>query len=499
MSISKRGGWTGRGPAIAALVLVLGFVAGIASCARNPVTGKPQLALVSEQQEIQMGKEGDVQVRAQYGVYNDPQMSQYVQAIGQKLVPHTPRRNLPYSFTVLDSPVVNAFSLPGGPVYVTRGIMAVMDSEAELAGVLGHELGHIEARHAVEQVSQQELFQAGLAIGSAVSPTFARLAGVTNIGAQLLFLKFSRSDESQADQLGVQYERAAGYDPAALVSFFTSLEKIGDMSGQAPLPGFLQTHPLTADRIKAVDAMLQPGDKSLAIDKPQYLQRIDGIVYGDDPRQGYIQGNTFYHPALRFEFSFPGGWKAQNTATQVQVVSPDQNAAIVLQAEQSSEALGSYAQKRAAQDLQGATLAGQRNETVNGMEAMEQVFQIPASAQNPPIEVDRTYIRKGGDIYTFTALAAQQNYGSYQAAFGQTVGSFNALTDQAKINVSPQILHLAAADGRRTLQDLFAADNAARKLWPTLAVMNESSLTAVPPSGSMIKIVREGGPVTGGE
>ena len=204
-----------------------------ASCAVNPVTGKKELSLISEQQELAIGKETDAEVRGQYGVYADDRLTAYVTTSGKALAEHTHRPNLAYRFAVLDSPVINAFAVPGGYIYLTRGILALMNSEAEMAVVLGHELGHVNARHSVRKMSQMILVQVGLAVGSALSDTFAKISGVAGIGVQLLFLKFSRDDEREADALGVEYYAGrAGYDPSRMVDFFTSLEKMGDLSGK---------------------------------------------------------------------------------------------------------------------------------------------------------------------------------------------------------------------------------------------------------------------------
>ena len=296
---------------LAILVLSLLFLA--ASCAVNPVTGKQEISLISEQGEIELGASTDKEVRAQFGVYEDPSLNEYVQKVGMALVPHTHRPHLTYHFAVLDTPVVNAFAVPGGYIYVTRGILALMNSEAELAVVLAHELGHVNARHSVRKMSQMMLAQIGLVVGSALSETFAKAAGVAGVGVQLLFLQFSRDDERQADQLGVEYTRKGQYNPAYMIDFFESLQTMGDLSGGQTLPGFLSTHPLTSERIKNTQAMILADDNLLRYDQVPYFQKIDNMVYGNDPRQGYVEDNTFYHPQLRF---FPTGMESPEQSDQ---------------------------------------------------------------------------------------------------------------------------------------------------------------------------------------
>ncbi|MDH4272678.1 MAG: M48 family metallopeptidase, partial [Candidatus Aminicenantes bacterium] len=269
---------------------VLFLIIGLVGCATNPVTGKKELSLISENQELALGKQTDVEIRQQYGVYGDAALNAYVQSVGRSLAPHTHRPHLDYQFAVLDTPVVNAFAVPGGYIYVTRGILALMGSEAELAVVLGHELGHVNARHSVQRMSEMMLVQVGLAVGSALSDTFAEISGLAGVGVQLLFLKYSRDDERQADTLGIEYAREGAYNPGEMVAFFSSLEKLGDVSGGHALPGFLSTHPLTSERIDRVRQMLTEGDRTLEVKERPYLGRIDGLVYGNDPRQGYVEG-----------------------------------------------------------------------------------------------------------------------------------------------------------------------------------------------------------------
>jgi predicted Zn-dependent protease len=181
------------------------FLMLLTACARNPATGRREIVLVSESQEIAMGQESDVQAREEYGVVDNAALQAYVQAMGRKLVAVSHRPNLEWHFTVVDSPVVNAFAIPGGYVYLTRGILAYLGNEAELAGVIGHEIAHVTARHTVRQLTRAQLAQIGLGVGSVLSPTFGQFGSLAENGLGLLFLRFSRDDEREADRLGVEY------------------------------------------------------------------------------------------------------------------------------------------------------------------------------------------------------------------------------------------------------------------------------------------------------
>jgi predicted Zn-dependent protease len=470
-----------------ALVLIVIFL-GALSCAVNPVTGKRELSLISEGEEVALGKQSDLEVRGQYGVYDDASVNRYVQSVGTTLAPYTQRPQLSYQFAVLDTPVVNAFALPGGYIYVTRGLLALMSSEAELAVVLGHEMGHVNARHSVRRMSEMMLVQAGLAVGSALSEIFGKVSGVAGVGVQLLFLKYSRDDERQADALGVEYARRGAYNPAEMVAFFGSLQKLGDLSGGRALPGFLSTHPLTGERIQNVKLMLQDSDRSLAVKETIYLRKIEGLVYGDDPRQGFVEGQIFYHPELTFFLAIPAGWKVENTPTQLILLSKDEKAAILLQAEKTQEDLRVFARQKAA-TIQGARLVNEDRFNVPGLLSYHERYEISQQDGNTA-SLRLSLIKKGAFVYTFLALAAHADFANFDPDFRRTAQSFQELQDPAYLKRRPLRVAVAEADGRRTLQDIFASAGMKDQLWPAFAVMNELELSAVPPSGRLVKCAR---------
>ena len=236
--------------------LVLSCLFLIVACARNPVTGKKQLSLMSESQEIAMGAEADPSIVANFGIYDDAKIQDFINTKGQQMVKISHRPNLKFTFRVVNSPVVNAFALPGGYVYFTRGIMAHFNNEAEFAGVLGHEIGHVTARHGAQQQTQQMLGQLGLIVGVIAVPQFAKFAEAAQQGMGLMFLKFGRNHESQSDQLGVEYSTKIGYNSHKMAGFFKTLGRITDASG-ARIPAFLSTHPDPDDRFGNVERLLR--------------------------------------------------------------------------------------------------------------------------------------------------------------------------------------------------------------------------------------------------
>ncbi|HVB37548.1 MAG TPA: M48 family metallopeptidase, partial [Vicinamibacterales bacterium] len=308
-----------------------------AGCATNPATGQRQLSFMSEAQEIQIGQQNDVEVRKEMGVYDDPALQQYVERIGLRLARVSERPELPWHFTVVDVPAVNAFALPGGFIYITRGILPYLDSEAQLAGVLGHEIGHVTARHAAQQYTRSTGAQLGLILGTILVPETRPFADAASTGLGLLFLKYSREDELQADQLGVRYASRAGWDPTGLPEMLTTLGRISAATDDRGVPNWMQTHPQPADRIQKVQGLVlqveqaNPG-RRWTIDRAAYLARIDGTIYGDNPKEGIVRGNEFLHPALRFTVRFPEGWAIQNGKQQVVAKAPGADRYVFLQA-----------------------------------------------------------------------------------------------------------------------------------------------------------------------
>ena len=306
----------------------------VAGCARNPATGGRELMLVSEAQEIEMGREYDKQVVATIGLYPDPGLQRYVQELGGRLAATSERKQLPWTFRVVDDPTVNAFALPGGFIYVTRGIMVHLNSEAELASVLGHEIGHVTARHSASQISRQQLAGLGLAIGSLASSAIERYAGIASQALGVLFLKFSRDDENEADRFGLRYVQRANYDPREMPHVFRLLDRLSTaQEGGGRLPEWLSTHPAPANRLERINQQISTLEQDFSgaiINREGYERRLDGMVFGMNPREGFFKRTEFYHPELRFRLSFPPGWNTFNGKQAVAAISPERDAIVEL-------------------------------------------------------------------------------------------------------------------------------------------------------------------------
>jgi predicted Zn-dependent protease len=289
------------------------------ACATNPVTGKKEISFVSESQEIATGKQALAATEAEYGYYEDAGWTTRVNNIGQKLASVSHRPDLAWQFHVIDDASVNAFAAPGGYIFITRGILAHMNNEAQLAGVLGHEIGHVTARHYASSASQQTLANLGLGVASILSPTVAKFGDLASSGLGLFFLKYSRDHENQADQLGVDYSVKGGWDARQMAGTYETLARIGAASGST-LPTYLSTHPDPAARevnVSNLAAKAVGSRTDLKVVRDAYIRSLDNMVYGEDPQQGYFEGDHFYHPGLEFQMDFPSGWKHQNSRQTV--------------------------------------------------------------------------------------------------------------------------------------------------------------------------------------
>mgnify|MGYP001366648954 FL=1 len=311
-------------------VTIIFLLSLLGSCAVNPVTGKQDFVMISENQEIQMGREYNAQILKQYPVYQDQSLQEYVQSIGESLALKSHRPELVYRFTVLDSPDINAFALPGGYIYINRGLMSYLSSEEELAAVLGHEIGHVTARHSVRQYSQAQLM--GI-LSTAVEINSGRTAGnLANLASGALLSGYGRDMELEADDLGAQYIYQEGYSPQGMYEVLSVLKdqeiyskKIAEQRGQEPRSyhGVFASHPSNDLRLQEVldnvGSSFQMGEKK---EKDTYLQKIEGMVFGDSEQSGIRRGRDFYHGPLNLYMSSPENWEIINNPNSLIFSSP---------------------------------------------------------------------------------------------------------------------------------------------------------------------------------
>ncbi|MGH7700383.1 MAG: M48 family metalloprotease [Gemmatimonadales bacterium] len=470
-----------RAVAVAALAALA-----LSGCARNPVTGGLELSLISESQEIRMGREYDPQVIATMGLYPDSALQRHVQELGTRLAARSERPQLPWTFRVVDDPVVNAFALPGGFIYVTRGILAHFKSEAELAAVLGHEIGHVTARHSARQLSRQQLAQIGLAVGSIVSPEVERFSGIAGAALGVLFLKHGRDDERQADDLGLRYMRRGGFDAREMPDVFTMLERVSAAHGGGRTPEWLSTHPNPENRRARIEqqiASLPPDSLGRVVNREAYLARLDGMVFGDDPREGFFRGSEFIHPALRFRLRFPDGWLTQNQKQAVVAASRAQDALIqVTLAEQATadRAAGAFFGQ------QGVSGGVASRLPVNGLPAVSAPFA--ARTESGELHGVATFVEHGARVYRLLGYAPEARWRSYESDARRALGTFQRLTDPALLDVQPWRVDLVTVDRRATLADL-ARQRPSPASLETLALINQRATDATLAAGERVKWV----------
>ena len=459
------------------------------SCSMNPVTGKKEFMLLSSGDELALGKQTDSEIVKSYGHYEGPALDSYISGIGKKLGALSHQPNLEYSFKVLDSPVVNAFAVPGGFVYLTRGILAYLNDEAELAGVIGHEIGHIAARHSAQQYSRAQAAQLGLGLGSVLSETFRKYAGLAQAGMSLLFLSYSRDNERQADDLGVLYSSKAGYDARNLANMFVTLERLNPGEGRDGLPAWFSTHPNPPDRVAAIQKGAQEWQSQnpqvrIATNRNEYLQKLDGLVFGDDPRQGYAEGQMFYHPGLKFQFPFPAGWTVNNTASQVQVFNAKKDAVILLSL---------AAEKTPAEAAQAfvtgtkATVVRSEGAQVGGFPAQRVLADV--ATEQGSLRVLSYFIKKDDVVYAFLGYTAQAQFQAHASAFDQTMSRFANLTDPARINVKPERLAIKKTARQASLRHALQGFGVAQDKLEAHAILNGMKLDDDLPAGTLIKVV----------
>ena len=461
------------------------------SCAKNPVTGKNDFMLMSKEQEIAMGQQSDPEIKAFFGVYEDAKLQAFINEKGQQMAAVSHRPDLKYQFKVVDSPVVNAFAVPGGYVYFTRGIMAHFNNEAEFAGVLGHEIGHIAARHSAKQYSNATLAQIGLIAGSVISPEFAQVADLASTGVQLLFLKFGRDAESQSDKLGVEYSTKIGYDAREMAGFFSTLDRLSAQSGAEEVPTFLSTHPDPANREKKVAKEAESWRRKtnasqLDVDRESYLRMIDGIVYGEDPKQGFVEHNVFYHPVLRFQFPIPSQWIVQNTPQQVQMGARDGSALMMLTLAQGNSL--EAAAQRILENYQ-LSLVDSKRETVNGLPAVAMIADQKQQQQEQGVRTLTYLIQFGQNIYAILGASSIANFNGYAQLFQNTMTGFRELNDAEKINRQPERVKVRTIRSSGTLRDGLASLGVDQARMEEMATLNGMTLNDRVQQGMLVKVI----------
>jgi predicted Zn-dependent protease len=418
-------------------------------------------------------------------------LQRYVADIGYKLARLSHRPNLPWQFAVVDHPAVNAFALPGGFIYITRGILPYLEDEAELAGVLGHEIAHVTARHSAQQVTRAMLGQGAMIGLSIFVPATQPFGDVGSMGLGVLFMKFGRDDEREADRVGIDYAAQGGWDPTGVPSLLQTLSRMDELSERG-VPNWLSTHPEPASRVVEAGpiAAKVASPTSAERNRDEFLQRIDGIVVGDNPQDGIVRGNRFLHPVMRFAFEFPEGWDVQNSQSQVAAKDADQPHIMLFQmvdrpqgrnaAEVASRAMMSAGFKQ----LEGQSMR------LNGLDAYVGLYQGEINGVGRVV-MRAAHIIHGRQAYVFAGYAPEAAFGRIDKQVSESIQTFRELSEREAASIRPNRLDFYTVRSGDTWQSIASrGGNLVRAT--ELAIMNHHAVNEQPEPGRRIKIVVEG-------
>jgi predicted Zn-dependent protease len=480
------------------LLLTAALVVIPAGCATNPVSGTPDLVFMSEATEIQIGAENDAKVRMQYGVYDNPELQAYVQRVGEKLAAQSHRPGLAYHFTVLDSPEVNAFALPGGYIYITRGILAYLNSEAELAAILGHEIGHVTARHAVRQYTTATATGfvgafIGIATGIPVTQNM-----FNDIFGNAILSGYGRDHELEADRLGAEYIARSNYDPDAMIRVLGLLKnqeefekKRAAAENRAPriYHGVFASHPSADKRLQEVVA---EADKYKTLStsitaREAFLKQTDHLLFGDTPKSGVPHGNHYYHRNLNFALSFPEGWAIEyNSYYIIRAVSRDKQAMLQVEPEKLVKELSP-------EEFLRTRMKASAPDQTNPIEGMTQPSSTGVVAESPAFGKYKTRVAV---VYfndqRFLFQGATKEGGVFAVndpLFMAAIRSLHALTDKEKHladGMHVRLVRARAGDTFAGLAKTAALDDYGESV---LRLINDKFPDGEPSAGETIKTI----------
>jgi predicted Zn-dependent protease len=461
------------------------------SCAVNPATGERELSFVGESQEIAMGRESDPGIVGQMGLYPDSSVQRYVREIGLRMAAVSERPELPWTFRVLDDPTVNAFALPGGFVYITRGILTHLTSEAELAGILGHEIGHVTARHSVTQMSRSQLAQIGLLAGMVFSETVREYGGLAAQGIELLSLSYGRGDELEADELGLRYMTRVGYDPRQLADVMEMLARQSALQGGegGRLPEWMSTHPYPENRVERIQAEIAATpayQEAFRVEAEPFMDRLEGMTFGEDPREGFVEAGVYHHPDLAFRFDVPSGWNLFNGRQAVQLQPPQGSGAVGLVdlrvvPETPDAAAREFAGR---EEIRAGPI---RQGSVHGQPAVAVAFQ--ATSQDGELAGEMTWIRHRDLTYAFMGLSSDRGWPGFAPVARDVVQSFQTETDPAVLEIQPRVLSIVSLSEPTAWAD-FLRRYPSEAPDAVLAVINQVPEGGMLDSGPAKRVVR---------
>jgi len=458
---------------------------GLIACAVNPVTGQHQLSLLGEAQEVALGSQEHPNILHEYGALETPTLTRYVERVGQGLVRVSHRPHLTYHFTVLDSPILNAFALPGGYIYVTRGLLAELNNEAELAGVVGHEVGHVTARHGAQRYTQVAGYQLLKGLAIALQPGLANWTQLSDLGFSAAVSGYGRSNEFQSDQLGLEYAAAAGYDTSQLHHFFETLLRQERDAGQGGFHGLFASHPDTRERIQRLRARAAELPGGSRVERPAYLHAVEGLPIGPGDDEGRVVGGVYLNRRFDAAIQVPSGWQVHTARGRVAIQSPqgDLGWQASLQAAQAGETSTTV---MAAFLKQAGAQADVRPEArPNGAQQVD--LQVVSEGKPLSLRVT-TWVRRGTAM-TMLAYGAPESYARSQGSLAAITASLSPLTAAQRQEAAPERLTVHLVRGGESFAALAGRAPAAGRDATWLSYFNGYDGRPQPRPGDLVKVV----------
>jgi predicted Zn-dependent protease len=439
------------------------LAAALLACATNPVTGSREIVLMSPEREASVGKQAAEQVKQSMGLVEDQALVAYVRQVGTRVAAHSPRKDVPFQFAIANMAETNAFALPGGYIYVSRGLLALARSEDELANVLAHEVGHVAARHAAQRetralgvglLSMLGTVAAGALGGQAAAGAVSQVGQLAGAG---LIASYGRDQERQADDVGQRMSRAAGFDPAGMSTFLDALDhEVTLRLGQPRRPTFLDSHPATPERVKSSQARAQQlgtkGGLPPVSDRNAFVARLEGLLVDEDPKEGVVRENLFLHPDLDLRIAFPDGWAVQNSQQAVGAQQPDGQALVVLLVQESGSDPRAAAEKFVSANAQALEVL--EDGAFSGAGAPAYRVRARVALQQGTAGAELFWLAHRGTVYRLQCIAAAQAFSGLVPEFTRTAKSFRALGSEERAGIRERRLHVVRANGGETLAAL---------------------------------------------
>jgi len=481
--------------------LLCAFVClGAFGCALDPVSGTPKVVFVSEEQEVEAGDKAAAELEAELGIVGDPGLNAYVEAVGQRVAAQAPSRSYSYRFRVIDDEIPNAFALPAGHIYVSRGLLTITNDEAELANVMAHEIAHVALRHHARRqaraIGMGILTLPGLLVGGLIpGPLGDMLSAPFAVAGMGAMASYSREQEREADRVGQQLAADAGYDPSAMARFLVTMGRDSKLAGKEQRElGFFAAHPATPSRW--VDAIHESEKiewtfrEGLTSSRLEFLFEFEGMLIGRNPADGIFRGQRFLHPDMRFTLAFPEEWKTFNSRRSVGALSADGTAQLMLElaARGDDPRVAASAFIQEAQQRVDLVIARIESRRINGLSALR--AQAIADTKRGRLPLDLTWVELDGSIFLISGLVSDEYTDAHRALFDSVADSFRALTSQERESIRITEIAVRQAEAGESLESFGRRTGNSWDVTRT-AVANALESDATLAAGDVLKIAIE--------